>query len=573
MSNSYARIGFHSGSAGNQVGIGDYFRSLDDAGIPFIIKSVDDAGILWEAQEIARVSGVPHILIWRKSGVSGDQSKNYDTPDYSLDPALAAEKHWRAHMAAWPPELDPQFVWIETINEPDKHRAEWMADFSWHTAILAGSSGHKYIAFGWSNGEPYIGEVAPSAWVQPCMRAFLQLCAERPDRVAVGLHEYSFDVNDIQAGLPYHLGRFRSLFNTCDEFGITRPTTFITEWGWEKGRVPEPERAMDDIAWANALYSGYATIKGAALWYLGGGFDGIADQAQKLIKPVTEYSLSQGAPVEPPNAGDATGAARVDYARRYWVVPDRTPLLRRQEIYTLAAEKQITVGPSFDDAGLGNLTDKTAVLHSISHSSEQIMVDWYKKWYPGTKVEFESGAEEPAPFFLEWPVGEPMTKKRLTQMYGDRPDYYAQFGLPGHEGLDFAASQGSMIKACHDGIVYRVHTVDDHLYGIHVRIAHIFPDGVKHKTYYAHLESACVRAGDVVKRGQEIGKSGNTGNSTGPHLHVTLVLPGATAAGCLQYGQRTGMRSKTGHLTGSWLVFMRGPMVVTREPQTTKRWR
>jgi hypothetical protein len=48
---------------------------------------------------------------------------------------------------------------------------------------------------------------------------------------------------------------------------------------------------MEDIDWAAALYAPYPQVKGAAIWYLGIGFGGIADQVQPLIKYVTNYSL------------------------------------------------------------------------------------------------------------------------------------------------------------------------------------------------------------------------------------------------------------------------------------------
>ena len=56
--------------------------------------------------------------------------------------------------------------------------------------------------------------------------------------------------------------------------------------------VPGVAEAMDDIAWASWLYAAYPQVKGAAIWYLGYGFGGIADQAQRLIAPLTEYALT-----------------------------------------------------------------------------------------------------------------------------------------------------------------------------------------------------------------------------------------------------------------------------------------
>ena len=49
---------------------------------------------------------------------------------------------------------------------------------------------------------------------------------------------------------------------------------------------------MQDIKWAAWLYAAYPQVKGAALWYLGGNFSHIADEAQRLIAPVKDYSLT-----------------------------------------------------------------------------------------------------------------------------------------------------------------------------------------------------------------------------------------------------------------------------------------
>ena len=520
------KIGFHCGPAGNEVGIGEYFLKLDDAGIPFIIKSVDTAGVLWEAQEIARVSDVPHVIIWRRSGVG---TPSYDTPNYDLTPKRAADEHWGLHMNAWPQELDPGIVWIETVNEPDKNRSECLADSSIYTAEQALFDGHRYAAFGWSYGEPYIGIDAPNAWNQPKMRDFLRLCARNPDRLAIALHEYSSDVNDISYGYPYHIGRHSFLFTACDIADIERPTTFITEWGWEKGKVPNPAQAMQDVNWAARIYTRYDSIKGVALWYLGGGFDNIADKAQKLIAPITEFSLGF-TPTDPPSPPDPTcrGLPRIQYQRTYWVVPAELPEERRVEIYTEAAKKNITVGPSFDDAGIGDLEDKTAVLYGIAPEDRQKYREWYEKWYSDVTVQIVNENES---FKLLWPTDE----KRVTQVFGDRPEYYAKWGLPGHEGIDLAASEGSQIRACHDGEVYAVQP-DDGPYGIHVRIKQIVRDTWgKHKTVYAHLNSASVVVRERVKAGQPIGIAGNTGNSTARHLHLGLQLIGATNSGETEY--------------------------------------
>ena len=276
----FSKIGFHTGVGGNRTGLGDWMQRLDAAGVPFFIKTVDDSGPLVEAQEILRSSDVPHTLVYRRSG------NQYDTPDYDLPPEEAARKHWQMHVEAFPVELDRNLVWLETINEPDKERSEWLGRFALETANLAMAEGFRWAAFGWSSGEPEATD-----WQTPSMQAFLRLAAANPDRLAVALHEYSFLNDNIADAYPFKVGRFLQLFDVVDSLGIARPTVLITEWGWEYQSVPDTSTALQDIDWAAAMYAPYPEVKGAAIWYLGNGFGGIASEAQSLIEPVTEYSL------------------------------------------------------------------------------------------------------------------------------------------------------------------------------------------------------------------------------------------------------------------------------------------
>lgn len=275
------KIGFHIGVGGNRDGLGEWMERLNEAGVPFFLKSVSDAGPLFEAQEMIKAGGVPHTLVFRHSG------DEYDVPDYSLPPAEAARQHWALHMAVWPPELDPNYVWLETINEVDKNESEWLATFALETAALAERDGFKWAAFGWSSGEP-----EPVHWEGEQMVAFLRLVASRPDRLAIALHEYSYTTADIADGFPFKVGRFQQLFAVTDRYGLARPTVLITEWGWEYQNIPSVEQAMADIAWAEALYAPYPQVKGAAIWYLGPGFGHVADQTQQLIRPVMIYGLT-----------------------------------------------------------------------------------------------------------------------------------------------------------------------------------------------------------------------------------------------------------------------------------------
>ncbi|MGE5603058.1 MAG: peptidoglycan DD-metalloendopeptidase family protein [Nitrososphaerales archaeon] len=117
--------------------------------------------------------------------------------------------------------------------------------------------------------------------------------------------------------------------------------------------------------------------------------------------------------------------------------------------------------------------------------------------------------------FEAWPT----EFRVVTQWVGARPEFYAKYGLPGHEGVDFVAPLGSKIFAVAPGTIKRVQATDDgNAYGIHVRIQHA--DG--YETIYGHFKSAIVKLGDQVAAGQQIGYADSTGNSQGSHLHLTL---------------------------------------------------
>lgn len=284
---AFNKLGFHVGAGGNRTGLEEMLRSLDAAGVPFFLKSASNAEPIFKAQQMMAISGVPHTLVYRTAAPQ-------EVPPYDLPPAQAAAVHWEFHKNAFPPELDPSVVWIETINEVDKNRAEWLAEFSIEMAKLTMADGFRWATFGWSSGEP-----EPEHWEGPMMLKWLRLAGEHPDQLAIALHEYSYRQDTISEGYPYLVGRFQKLFMAVDKHNIPRPTVLITEWGWEYRDVPDPEEALEDIAWAAWLYAAYPQVKGAAIWYLGPGFGDIDNQTQRLIAPVGDYSLHNYFAIDP----------------------------------------------------------------------------------------------------------------------------------------------------------------------------------------------------------------------------------------------------------------------------------
>lgn len=118
------------------------------------------------------------------------------------------------------------------------------------------------------------------------------------------------------------------------------------------------------------------------------------------------------------------------------------------------------------------------------------------------------------------PAIQPISENNLKQMasgYGRRTDPIygtAKF----HEGMDFACDVGTPVYATGDG---KITAATWHSgYGQHIDISH----GYGYTTRYAHLSKLAVKPGQAVKRGDLIGYSGNTGKSTGPHLHYEVRL-------------------------------------------------
>lgn len=109
----------------------------------------------------------------------------------------------------------------------------------------------------------------------------------------------------------------------------------------------------------------------------------------------------------------------------------------------------------------------------------------------------------------------------VTQFFGENLNpLYAQLGLKGHNGLDFACPNRTPVLSAHDGFVLQVfdetNTSVTKGYGVYISTEEGW------FTVYWHMLSVAVKQGETVKAGQPLGYSDNTGQSTGPHLHFGL---------------------------------------------------
>jgi murein DD-endopeptidase MepM/ murein hydrolase activator NlpD len=119
------------------------------------------------------------------------------------------------------------------------------------------------------------------------------------------------------------------------------------------------------------------------------------------------------------------------------------------------------------------------------------------------------------------PAGSPMPGTAMTSGYGYRehPIYKQRIF---HYGVDFEVPENTPVVATADGVVEFVRESPTG-YGrlLTLRHAHDF------RTAYAHLNEQLVAPGQIVRKGDVVALSGNSGTSTGPHLHYEIIYQGA----------------------------------------------
>ena len=113
-----------------------------------------------------------------------------------------------------------------------------------------------------------------------------------------------------------------------------------------------------------------------------------------------------------------------------------------------------------------------------------------------------------------WPV-----RGTLSSVFGVRNSPFTETPVF-HHGLDIVARTGMPVVASASGVV--VKSGYEALYGNMVVVDH----GAGYRSVYAHLSSCSVEEGGFVNRGEELGKVGSTGRSTGPHLHYEVRVNG-----------------------------------------------
>lgn len=220
-----------------------------------------------------------------------------------------------------------------------------------------------------------------------------------------------------------------------------------------------------------------------------------------------EFSL------EPIQTSECRGEPREQYTRKVVVIPASATLARAVEIFTWAWQNgRMTVGGSYDDAGIGDLNNKTAILMDLPADQHPIFENWFDQWYPGTNVQFSGN------IYLPWPVQ--TTNYVITSTFNAPRDYPPNYL---HEGLDFGGALGTPIISILDGVIVRNQNTttsgQPSRYGWHI----VIDSGNGVYIWYCHLlEQSPLPVGRAVHAGDNIGKLGASGSvPVGPHLHIT----------------------------------------------------
>jgi murein DD-endopeptidase MepM/ murein hydrolase activator NlpD len=158
----------------------------------------------------------------------------------------------------------------------------------------------------------------------------------------------------------------------------------------------------------------------------------------------------------------------------------------------------------------------TEVIKTVNELFSDKVVTGTELFIPGARLDWSKLQEINGDLFI-WPV-----YGAITSYYGWRRDPFNRSRRHLHNGIDIKGNTGTPIRAAMAGRVSAVGY--DSVFGNYVIISH----HSGYRTLYGHMHVIRTKTGAYVSQGERIGDVGNTGQSTGPHLHFTVYKNGAT---------------------------------------------
>lgn len=526
------RVGFHFAPGGNANGIGAHFAAMDAAGVPCVLTSYDDYGV---CGELASYTNAPHVIAFRPTVYP-------ENPDYDLPADVAAAELWGRLAAKLPPEFNKERVWLLWGNEGRKEveYGDWWGNVAVGIASLAKKAGIKTLAFSFSAGTP-----EEEVWQSAGMLAYLAWCANNTGWGGIALHEgadpryggpgFGPLVNDV----GWIAGRYRHIFEACASNHIARPPILITECAWKYNNAPDTGQAMSDIAEAQTFYDTDG-VMGFCLWSLtgpggGGEYGQVSNKVQALIEPVTQYAIAHKDDA-PPTPQPPPGTEPMPTTLEQHLID--TAAARPHFNNDAALQKAINATPGLRTLTLEGRTNFDGTQYAFQEACDQydtVRTLFYcavGDWDNIKTVEYPGPNQPPAlppnrdfPFWM-LRVGRPLESYVLTSVYG-APRDYDRDGVKDdrHEGIDLAAPTNTPIHAVYDGMVIKK-SFSPSGWGNYIVLQHDI-NGFVWMSVYAHMVvQSTLNVGQAVAKGEVIGLVGSTGNSSGPHLHLTFQAPG-----------------------------------------------
>ncbi len=473
--------------------------------------------------------------IWQP-GMAPDEKRDLQAwePQNHASPEAAADEYWSI---IWPIiQVNPQADVWGAFNEYSSNW-EWQSRFYIRLMEHANAAGVVLALGNYSSGNPprISEEEDPERYtVFDQWLPWLDFAGKHGHIFCT--HEYfDFDPNHPEL----HVGRFVYMYDRMIEKGITLPPLVVGEMGYVS--FPGNDTFIDGMISNDILYRTHGYVLGGCAFTYGkwgsnpgANIQTASERYGKLLASTIPWPDPEQPTPEPPIKN--RGAPRFDYPREFWVLPgteteeEAIAVFKEARKVKLKGGGRRTTGWSYDDAGIGDLSSRTAVLFGIPKDEEQELVTFYDEDYPGVIVLFRDLPDGDLPdppdppikvFNTVWPTTTPQPERVITSDFGLRDS-----GI--HYGIDIRAAEGTPLVAVADGVVDRV-GYESNGFGLYLVLRHRMGDGRKRETFYAHLrERAESLVGVFFLQGETIPDAftGNTGKSTGAHLHHEIRVEG-----------------------------------------------
>jgi len=505
-----------------------------------IAKSVASIGVL----EAVKLMSPDTITIGRLTeGIDNDIDE--EGPPLDGDLQETASKVMNSFMPLWEPHKRYVDFW-EVVNEQDPLGPEGHArlgQFYIHCMDIAEANGYKLAILSYSLGVPEYDEM------QALVKTGVFARAKKGGHI-LSLHEYASPTNKWY-GQPIPgteqrddagplCTRYRFLYSLLEEEGQVIPLV-VTEFNTtESVKSYTAEDWIANMAWYDERLSEDYYVLGATIFTLATGiWEGF--RYIDYIKPLEDYMVSvvdRENALPPSEPGEQPviecPKPRIPYERTYVLIPPPYGFDWISSLGDVWDLFRFGIGGSADDSAYGPGLAKRTVLALNPDEWPGDLGAFIDEYYEGAELHCVY-ADDPEDFAMQlWMYysGEdelllsyPTTHMPpvVTSWFGDTAGR-----IYPHNGIDFRSSWSlwqDQIVCSISGVVKKVAVSAG--YGNHI-ITTSKVGGKTVEVRYAHLtyDGAYVGEGDLVARGQYIGRPDNTGNSTGDHLHFDVKIDG-----------------------------------------------